>query len=250
MPITLAYFYGLITFFGLQLGVINPIFFWWAAGGLLIFNIFFVWLATRAKWDKNFFNFLISPFFFLLSGLMFLGFANQLFIRELAIVFLSVGATLFVRQLIILSYHKYRYQNHSLSTISKILNTTTIFFWFNGVFDLLIFLNISFWLLAPLTVLEVYLVTYQFFIINKIKNVAGQWFLPVITLAITELFLVVSWLPNLSAVKALIMTAAYYFFTGLAQHFLLGTINKKTYWRYGAALILIWLIVLATARWS
>jgi hypothetical protein len=250
VPVFLAYIYGLLIFLGLQLSVINPSFFWWAVGGTMIFNFIFVWLSTRAKWNKNFFNFLISPFLFLLSGLMFLGFADKMIIRELVVVFLAVGMMVFTRQLVILTYHKYQYQNHSLSTISKILNTTTIFFWFNGVFDLSVFLNVSFWILIPATIGTIYLVTYQFFVINKIKTVADNWFLPVITLIMTELFLVITWLPNLSLVKALIMTGAFYFFTGLAQHFLLATLNKKTYWRYGAALAFIWLAILVTARWS
>ncbi len=250
MPIITAYLYGLIIIFGLQAGLINPLFFWWAVGSTLLGNILFVWLSTRAKLNKNFFNFLISPFLFLLSGFLFLGFIDRPIIRELVVIFLTLGSAAFMRQLIIITFHKYQYKNHSLSTISKMLNTTTIFFWFSGVFDLSILLKVPYIILLATTILVVYLLTYQFFIINKIKSMASVWFVPVITLIMLEVFLALAWLPNLSVAKALLVTSVYYFFTGVAQHFLLATLNKKVYWRYGAVVIFIWLVVLLTARWS
>lgn len=250
MPIFSAYIYGGLIFLGLQLGIINPSFFWWAIGGTTLFNILFIWLAARAKWDKNFFNFLISPLLFLLSGFLFLGFASQTAIKELTVFFLAAGETAFVRQLIILTFHKYQYKNHSLSMISKLLNTTTIFFWLSGVFDLYVFLKVHYLILAGATIVVIYLSIYQFFVITKIKSAASRWFIPLITLAMMELFVVILWLPILSADKALLLTAAYYFFTGVAQHFLLATLDKKVYWRYGAATIFIWLAVLLSARWS
>ena len=250
MPTFIAYFYGLIILAGLQLGVTKPSSFWWMIGGVLIFNTLFVWLSTRAKIDKNFFKLLISPFLFLLSGFLFLGFCNQVIVRELVVIFLAVGATVFVRQLIILTFHKYQYKNHSLSTISKILNTTTIFFWFNGIFNLYVFIKAPYLILLTTTVLVIYLLTYQFFIITKIKSTASVWFIPIITLLMTELFVVVMWLPVLSGAKAILMTSVYYFFTGVAQHFLSATLDKKVYWRYGAVAMFIWISVLLTARWS
>ncbi|HRY63536.1 MAG TPA: hypothetical protein P5267_02975 [Patescibacteria group bacterium] len=250
MPIFSAYIYSVVILFGLQVGIINPAFFWWAIGGTMIFNTFFVWLATRAKLDKNFFNLLISPFLFLLAGFLFLGFSDQVIIRELVVIFLTIGATAFVRQLIILAFHKYQYKNHSLSTISKMLNTTTIFFWFSGIFDLYVFLKAPYLILIIATVVVIYFLTYQFFIITKIRSTASVWFVPVITLIMTELFLSVLWLPILSGAKALLMTSIYYFFTGVAQHFLVATLDKKVYWRYGAVVTFIWLVILITARWS
>jgi hypothetical protein len=171
-------------------------------------------------------------------------------IREAAIIFLAIGSTAFARQLIILTFHKYQYKNHSLSTISRILNMTTIFFWFGGVFDLYIFLKIPFWIILLATLVVVYLLTYQFFVINKLKAGSSDWFIPVITLLVIESFLIIVWLPILSAVKGLLMTSIYYFFTGISKHFLLATLTKKTYWRYGTMVLFICLCALLTARWN
>lgn len=250
MPIFSAYIYGLIILFGLQAGIISPMFFGWAIGGTMLFNFIFIWLSARAKWNLNFWNFLISPFLFLLSGFLFLGFSNSTIIREAAAVFLAIGSAAFARQLIILTFHKYQYKNHSLSAISKILNTTTIFFWFSGAFDLYALIKMPFWIIFGATVVVIYLLTYQFFIINKIKSTASAWFVPTIALITAELFWAVSWLPNLADAKAALMTGVYYFFTGLSQHFLNATLNKRTYWRYGTAVIILWLAILLTARWS
>jgi len=250
VPIFSAYIYGLVILFGLQVGIINPAFFGWAIGGTMLFNFIFVWLAARAKWNANFWNFLISPFLFLLAGFLFLGFSNNIIIREGIVLFLAVGSAAFTQQLIILTFHKYQYKNHSLSTISKILNTTTVFFWFSGMFSLHALIKMPFWMILGATTAVIYLLTYQFFIINKIKSTASLWFVPVITLTTAELFWAVSWLPNLADAKAALVTGVYYFLTGLSQHFLNATLNKKTYWRYGVAVTVLWLTILLTARWS
>ncbi len=250
MSVYLSYVYSLIIIAGLEISLIKPEFFIWAAIGTLFFNILFIWLAVRAKVNINFWRFLISPFLFLLGGLVFLGFSDSWIVKELVIIFLVVGNTIFLYYLITFTYHKYKYRDHSLSNISRIINISSIFFWFAGLFDLKAFLKIPMWLLIMVGCLIVYLTAYQFFSIIKVKFSASKLFILISSVLLLELFYIITWLPLISVVKAVLMTSAYYFITSLSRHYIQATLAKTVYLRYSLMTGLIWILALITARWE
>lgn len=258
MSLYLSYLYSLIIISGLEVSLIKPSFFWWAAGLTLFFNAFFVWLAGRAKFNKNFWNFLISPFIFLLSGLLFLAFSGKWveaswinwIIYEMIVIFLVTANTIFLYRLITYSYHKYKYKDHSLSTISRIMNMSSIFFWYVSIFNFQAFLKIPIWLLALLSILVSYLVIYQFFSISKIKFSTSRLFIFVATGLLLELFYILTWLPLLSLVKGILITSAYYFITSLSRHYIQSTLARTVWLRYSLVTGIIWIFTLATARWE
>lgn len=250
MSIYFSYLYSLIIIAGLEISLIKPSFFSIAGALTLLSNVFFVWLAVRAKFNISFFNFLISPFLFLLGGLIFLGFSNSWLIKELVIIFLVIANTIFLHRLITFSYHKYKYKNHSLSNISRIINLTSIFFWFNGFFDLQAFLKIPIWFLMLTACLVVYLIIYQYYSISKIKFTSSKLFILVSTFLILELFYIIGWLPLISSAKAILITSAYYFISGLSRHYIQATLAKSVYFRYSLITALIWFLVLISARWE
>ena len=250
MSVYFSYLYSLIIIAGLEISLIKPEFFIWAALGTLFFNILFVWLAVRAKFNTNFLNFLISPFLFLLGGLIFLGFSDSWLVKELVIVFLVTANTVFLYYLITFTYHKYKYKDHSLSNISRIINISSIFFWFAGLFDLQAFLKIPLWLLIVVGYLVAYLTLYQFFSIIKIKFSASKLFILISSVLLLELFYIISWLPLISVAKAILMTSAYYFITSLSRHYIQATLAKTVYLRYSLVTGLIWILTLITARWE
>ena len=245
-----SYLYSLIIITGLEISLIRPEFFGWAAITTLFFNILFIWLAVRAKFNINFWNFLISPFLFLLGGLLFLGFSDSWLIKELVIIFLVVANTIFLYRLITFSYHKYKYKKHSLSNISRIINLSSIFFWFTVLFDLGAFLKVPAWLLLIVGYLITYLIIYQFFSISKIKFSVSRLFILISSILLLELFYVISWLPLVSATRAILIASAYYFITGLSRHHIQASLAKSVYLRYSLIAGLIWVLVLITARWE
>ena len=250
MPIYLSYLYSLITIIGLELSLVRPSFFGWASLVTLFFNLFFIWLAVRAKFNLNFWNFLISPLLFLFSGLLFLGFSNSWLIKELVIAFLVIANTIFLYHLITFSYYKYKYKEHSLSTISRVINLSSIFFLFTSFFNLYAFLKIPFWLLFILAGLASYLIIYQSFNISKIKYSTSRLFILICTTILLELFYTLSWLPLLSLAKGALITSIYYFLTGLAKYFIQGLLARSVYLRYSLISGLIWILILATVRWE
>lgn len=60
----------------------------------------------------------------------------------------------------------------------------------------------------------------------------------------------ISWLPLVSAAKAILVTSAYYFITSLSRHHIEATLAKTVYVRYSLVTGLIWLLTLLTARWE
>ena len=250
MSIYLSYLYSLIIIIGLELSLLKPEFFWWAALAILVFNVFFIYLATHRKLNINFFNFLISPFLFLLSGLLFLLFSDSFLIKEIIIIFLVITNSIFLRRLIFLNYYRYQYKNHSLSNISRIINVTTIFFFFSGLYNLHVFLRLPLWFLSILSFIVVALTIYQYFCITKITTAGKKSFIYLSSLVLVELFIVIHWLPFAPFVKALLMTSSYYFIINLSKHYLAGTLVRQAYLRYSLIVGLIWVITLLTARWT
>lgn len=250
MSIYFAYLYSLLILIGLEMALIKPTFFVWATIITLIINTFFIWLAVRAKFSLNFLNFLISPFLFLLGGVLFIAFSDNWLIKHLSIVFLVVCNTIFLYWLIIHSYHKYRYKKHSLSNISRIINISTIFFWFTSLINLYVFFRWSTWNLIILATIISYLMVYQFFSINKVSWSSTKMFLLILTGIILQFFYILTWLPLLSMVKAILITSLYYFLTSLSKHYLESTLARTVYLRYTLITGFIWIITLLTARWE
>ncbi len=250
MSIYFAYLYGLLTLIGLEFSLFKPTFFIWLTPIIILTNIFFIWLAVRSKFSINFWNFLISPFLFLVGGIIFISFSDNWLIKHLSVLFLTLGNTIFIYWLIIHSYHKYKYKKHSLSNISRVINISTIFFWFTNFSNFNAFLRLPTWNLILLSTIISYFVIYQFFSINKIKWSATKIFVLILTGIIIEFFYVLTWLPLLSMVKAILITSIYYFLTGLAKHYLESTLAKTVYLRYSLITAFIWLIILLTARWE
>ncbi len=250
MSIYFIYLYGLLTLGGLEIGLFKPTFFIWLSILVILINIFYIWLGVRAKFSINFWNFLISPFLFLLGGIIFVSFLDNILIQHLTVLFLTIGNTIFIYWLIIHSYYKYKYKKHSLSNISRVINISTIFFWFTNFSNFYAFLRLPTWSLILLAIIISYLVIYQFFSINKIKWSATKIFVIILTGIILEFFYVLTWLPLLSMVKAILITGIYYFLTGIAKHYLESTLAKTVYLRYSLITGFIWLITLLTARWE
>ena len=250
MSVYYSYLYSLIIITGLELSLVKPAFFGWAAGLTLFFNAFFIWLAARAKFNANFWKFLISPFLFLLGGLIFLGFSNSFVVKELIIIFLVAANTIFLYYLITYSYHKYSYKDHSLSIISRIINISSIFFLFSGFYYLQAFLKIPLWILLIAAGLVSYLIVYQFFSISKIKSQTNKTFVLVCSMIILELFYIVHWLPLIAIVKGILITSTYYFLTSLARHYINSTLARTVWLRYSLVNGLIWILTLLTARWE
>jgi len=250
VSIYLSYFYSLLIIIGLEVSLLKPDFFWWALFALLIGDLFFIWLATHRKFNMNFFNFLISPFLFMLGGLLFLLFLDSFFLKEIIIIFLLIASSVFLRRLIVRNYYQYDYKNHSLSGISRILNMSIVFFFFGAFFNLHSFMRFPIWMLVFFSYLVVGLTVYQYFCISKIRSGYSGLFILFSSLMLAELFYVINWLPFLSHTKALLMVSAYYFIINLARHYLVGTLARQVYARYSFVTGLIWVVAFVSSRWT
>jgi hypothetical protein len=250
MSVYISYLYSFIIIVGLELSLIKPQFFWWVGGITLLLNALFILFATRSKFNLNFWNFLISPFIFLLSGLAFLGFSNDWIIKEIVIVFLVICNSIFLYWLIVHNYHKHKYKDHSLSNISRIINISSIFFLFSSAYDLRAFLKVPLWLLILVCTLVVYLIIYQFFSISKIKFSTSKIFVIISTFLLIELFYILNWLPIISVAKAVLITSAYYFITSTNRHYIQSTLAKTVWFRYSLVTGIIWFLTLISARWE
>ncbi len=246
----LAYLYGIIIFICLELSLFKPNLFWVLASLALFFTIFFTWLCVRRKWNQDFYNFLISPFLFILSAAIFLSFSGNYVVNQIIILFSIVANTLFFYHLINYFFHKHLYKQHALSNISRVINLTTIFFYFTDIANLQAFFKTSIYLLLTLTAVLVYLIVYQYFSISKIRFKENQLYIIINTFIIIQIFYVTTWLPIISPAKAILITSAYYTATSLTRHYIESTLARSVYLRYSMITGLIWFLTLITSRFE
>lgn len=242
--------YGLILLAFFEISVFEPRFFWILILLSLIITFLFTWLIEKKRWSQSLVDYSISPLLFVLGSWLFVGFTDSRVAVHVIIIFTSLANTLFFYHLTTLLHRRHRYQEHSLSNISKIINIASIFFLMVSFFNLVNFLKLPMAVLTMLTGIVVWLVTYQFFCINKLKNNNHHIYISVITITLIELFYLISWLPLMSLVKGALLVSAYYSFIGIVQNFLSAKLNKKNYRLYIIILIIVWLLLLSTARWQ
>lgn len=246
----LSIIHAALVLAGFEISIFRPVFFWWSILFLLVINVLFIWFSVRRKLNADFWNYLISPFFYLLGGLLFLGFADGQAMKQAVTVIVAIGELVYLYHLITYFYHKYKYKKHALSGISRVLNITSIFFLLNSFFNFHALLNIPSLLILIISAIVIYLTIYQFFCISRIRLEGHIFFIIISTLVLLELFYAVTWLPFLSHNKSLLIVSFYYLITGLSKHHLEGTLARSVYSRYFLVTGVIWIIVLLTSRWG
>jgi hypothetical protein len=210
---------------------------WQAIGkGLITFG---------ARW-----KFLITPLSLVLSGLFFIIFLENLFLKHFLAILISILVGFFLENIIIYIYFHERYQASSLENISNYLNLISIFFFTSSIFGVFSFLNISLWLLTILILVIVALLIYETMWINKFFSFKKWIYILVISLISVETFWAVTFLPVSFYVSGAILTIVYYILSGLSRNYLLGILDKRILKRYLIVSIIVLILILGTAKWG
>ncbi|OGY51325.1 MAG: hypothetical protein A3J59_02555 [Candidatus Buchananbacteria bacterium RIFCSPHIGHO2_02_FULL_56_16] len=209
-----------------------------------------IWQFTGRRLRKAaFWNFIITPFFVVNSGLAFLVFLEGESTRQLVTIIVTVAVWIFLKVTFLYFFFRPKYEAHTLENISSYLNLITVFLFCTSVFNLIILLRVPAWLGAIGSMVLVGLLSYQLFWIDNLAF-RTQWrTVAVITLVTGELFLAVSFLPTSVYVNALLMTLGYYTMTGLARNWLLNIRERRVIARYLLISCSILVIMLLTAKW-
>lgn len=224
---------------------------YWLLGPVLAAVALSIWQLTGRKLrNVKFWRFVITPFLFTVSGLLYLSFledplAKQLFLMLFVVLHWAVLEVIYLR-----FNFRPKYQVHSLENIFTHLDILAMFLISSGLFSLIIFLGFdsptSYTIFAAVCLL----LSYQM-IWTSDAIIATAWqYAAAVTVATTELFIAVSFLPTSIYVNGLIITVGYYVSSGLARNWLLGHREQKVIRRYLVVAAVATIIVLATAKWQ
>lgn len=218
---------------------------------LILFLIFLsFWRLTGQKLrNKKLWRFLITPFIFILGGLLVLSFLEGFYLRQFLCLTVAALLGIFLEMAYLWLHARPKYQPHALENISAHLNLLTVFLIASGAYSLIIFINFPFW---PLTLIFAFLsllLTYQLCWVENIIFPASGPYLAVSILATTEVFLAVSFLPTSVYVGGLIVALVYYLITGLLRNLFLGIKEKSVIRRYLLISLVVFLMIMVTAKW-
>ena len=222
----------------------------WIVFLVIVFVILSVWQLTNRKLlNKKFWQFIITPVLLVVNGVLFLVFLDSTIIRQIFLIILVVGIWTYFEVVYLWLHSRPKYQPHSLENISTHLNLLTIFLSASGLFSLIIFFGLSQWALALIFVIISGLLTHQMVWASG-ATLRSDWpYVFVITLAVTQVFIAVSFLPTSIYVNGLVITLAYYVMTGISRNWLLDIKNNKVIRRYLTISFVSLVVILATAKW-
>lgn len=241
----------LFVFISFEIIFKKPIFVYWLFTFLIIIVVTSVWkligkglITITARW-----NFLITPLFLVLGGLLFVFFLENKIFKHLLVVFLVFLLGLFLETMFVYIYRHEKYQVNSLENISSYINLISSLFFYSSFFGLLIFLNIPFWLIALLTLIITFFLSHQTMWVNKIVSVRSWLYILVICLILCELAWVLSFLPISFYVRGAVLSVIYYLVIGISRFHLLGILDVKVIRRHLIISLIVLILILGTARW-
>jgi len=219
---------------------------------VLIICVFFGLLFKLNKFkikNKDFWMMSISPFFFTLFFTVFLLFLNRVFLQHA----LAVVAALFLWMQLKHFYNFFfqitLYRPLALESFSAYLNTAAFLYFSISVYGLINFLNLQVYYLALLLVAVSFILTYQFFWINKIDE-QNNLFASILTSILTvEIFWSMSFFPISHFVVGLALTIVYYVITNMTLLHFLNKLDKRLVKIYILIGVSCLLTILLSAKW-
>jgi len=223
---------------------------WWLPlliSGLLL--LVTIWDFSKRKINKRYFDFLITPFVLFLSNVALLMFIESLWLYRLILVIGAVFLYLYLDQLLNYFYFSRRYQPYTLENFSFYINVLSVFFISATLFGGLIFLHFNIFILAFISLVFYFLLTYQVFWVNKISWSKSYLFSFIIPLVLAELLIAISYLPTSFYVNGFLVAVFFYLMIGLSRLFLQENLLKKNILSHIIISLLAIIVILLTAQW-
>lgn len=224
--------------------------FWYLLPAIFVQQIMTIWYLAKFKLNATFFNLLLSPLLFAFASLCF----SLLLVNDF--LYYGIAAlTAFVLYVIVKQYQLYfrfpfKYQPYTLESISLYSAVGSAYFLCTSAFGLVIFTRFSWEIMIVALGLSVWLLTYQFFWVNKFDTQKNILFASTIALIMVQLFFALSYLPTGYFVNGFVLSVCYYAFLGFSKNYLQNTLTKNRIWLYLIVIIAALAAILLTAQWS
>jgi hypothetical protein len=212
-----------------------------------------VLLGRLLKWEHKtvaFWFFLGTPLLFYLSSVGFYLFLETEYTQWLLAFFVSFALFFFAEHLFHYHHLPSRYQPYTLEHLSVIFHVVTLFFLGVIGFGGHLFLYLSVWLLGlPLFIISIFLI-YGLLWVSKVEDKDARVFSVAGAVLVTELFLVMTFLPIGFYTSAALLTVFFYSFLGMLRAHFVKKLTKSVVRRYVLISLLLFVMLIASAQWT
>ncbi|PIR93216.1 hypothetical protein COT99_02020 [Candidatus Falkowbacteria bacterium CG10_big_fil_rev_8_21_14_0_10_43_10] len=243
-------FLSLIFFTGWETIVFNPRYFFAALAIIVAALLFLAVKINKLRVKDRDFWLLLTPCLFLVSlTTVFLLFLNYNWTKHLLIILTAAACYYFLNYLYNLINRITNYRPLSLESASSFFNVVSYLFLGVSVYGLINLLNLSLWILALAVIAVTFILTYQFFWINKIDENSILSASILVSIIMIEFFWALSIFPVSHFISGLSLAIIYYVIINLSLLHFIEKLNRKAVRLYLAVGLICIFIILLSAQW-
>lgn len=217
---------------------------------ILVFFIFLGMLVPKQRLlgGKEFWNFIPGPIIFLWSAVLLLLFFENVFFKHFFILGVSVYIIFYFENLFYYLIADKEEGEESFLRATNMMNVVSVFFLASGLYGIKTFIHLPIWiLLIVFFIFSSGLIYVSLWIINqKFRKIIWEVFIP--ALIISEIFLVIHFLPIGFYAAGASVGIIYYSMAGILINFLKK--DEIPYKRYLVTGLILLIMVVLTARWA
>lgn len=244
------YLSALLIAIALELWSVYPLAVYYVSGSILLIVMLSLWSVTGGGVPRRlYWSFLVTPFFSMLSTILFIMFIDQSIVRQIVIGIMSIVFLLIVRNVRSYVDQAEHYQPYALENLYSYVNLVSLYFFFACGYGMMLLLGVVFWPVAvSLSVLTTFLFMWTLWSL-KIKWSEVKLYIMTVGLVILGAAYLISFLPTSFIFDALLLSAMYYILMNFIKDHVKGTLDEKHARRYIAISIVVVAIAVLTTKW-
>lgn len=210
-------------------------------------------LARMNNWrvkTYEFWSFLGTPWLLVASSFgMFLFFEYSLAKIALAII-VSLGVFLYAEHLFSFVHLPATYRPNSLEHLSLLVNVLVVFLLSATFFGLVLFLQVSPWLLVWAYLALNFFVVYNILWVSKIEHSRALAYALGGAVIMSEFFVALVYLPDSFYSSAAVLATFFYVYQGICRAHLLEKLSRPVAFRYLTLGIILLALVFTSGQWK
>ena len=247
----LPYLSGILVGITFEIWAIHPEWTYYIGLILAFIVVVSIWLLTgRHLLRKTFWNFLSTPFLYIVSSFIFFLLIDNLVIRQLFIVGTAIIVLLTLHNIFSFLHQTEKYQPYALENIYSYVNLISLWLYYASFFGISILLGWPFWFFIIL----IFILTSFLFMRTlwsfKIPWQKSKLFILIIGLVLAEAGYIVYSLPTSYVFNALLLIVIYYLMMNIMKDYLQGVISRGNVRKYLLISLAVVTTAVATTKWT
>lgn len=244
-PLTLSF----LTLALLELFIVRPQFIFYILAVVILMNLLAAFLYCRTTKQPAWLNFSLLPVLANIITMSYIVIIAQPYLLHLALIILVIFNFIYWRFVWLYLSRSPRYISFSLENLSFYANFILIFLLGSVAYGLRAFLSLDPWWLGSITLTTLAIIIYQGLWVSKI-NWKKLWLYWLIAwMILLQMFYALMLLPLDYNVLGMIWATNYYVIMSLINDRMNDKVSKSKIKFYIILILIIWLLLLATARW-